>query len=217
MNDENRLIDGSIIIALLDKPSSKSFGMCPLIVRNSEYDFYQITGLASGIKRLEQKEYEQLEGHYLKVQLPLPLHQSNPVASWLGSRFYARAEELKAPPLPLMDECWHQPLEPYTEEGKYCIKEPAEAYKTLDDWVTKAGFQALTSNNDKISYLMHWTLPTSPKTKAALYFTQPTEERKRRELESQLKLLNDAGRNITKEELILEHERTKQILLSQRL
>ncbi len=214
MNNESKLIIGSIIIALLDKPSSKSFGMCPLIIKHAEYSFYQITGLSSGIRALDQKEYDQLEGHYLKVQSPLPLDQPNPVALWLGSQFYAKVEELQAPPLPPVDNSWHQPLEPFATQGRYSIKEPSKAYKILDNWITAAGILALRSNNYEISYLMHWTLPTSPKTKAALYFTQPTTERKRQELEWQLKLENDAGRPITNEELIQKHEKTRLILLS---
>lgn len=202
------------IVALLDKPSTQSFGMTRLIVTvNSLNEMYQTTGLASRNRAVTPYELnQQLNGHILKVQSLLPGNLSNPVALWLGTQFYTKATTLNAPSLPVIDEHWHQPLEPHFNDGKYTVKEPAEAYKILDGWVTETAREALVRKNYDLAVLTRWTLPMHPATKAALYFTAADSE-KERELDWQLLI---DRRKISVEVLKQEHEKVRSQLLERK-
>jgi len=119
---------------------------------------------------------------------------------------------LKAPPLPIVDENWHQQLEPDKNRGKYIIKESTETYKILDDWVTEAAGEALVRNNYDLAVLTRWTLPFHAATKAALYYTAPTSEKK---IELGWQLMTDR-RKISAEELLQEHEKVRSQLLERK-
>ncbi len=203
-----------MIVALQDRPSSNSFGMCPLIIKREGCELYEVTGHSSGLMLITAKEFNEFIHHNLTVSLKLPPNSINPVGLWLGSKFSAEAARLNAPALPKMDENWHQPLEPCQKEGWYSIKEPGEAYQTLEEWTAKAGIEALAGNNSDLASLMEWVLPFSPVTRAAVYFTRATAEEKQKELELQLRLERGARKNLTYGDLIREYQRTKELLLS---
>ncbi|SRR3989344_63321 len=201
------------IVALLDKPSAESFGMVGLIVTvNSFNEMYQTAGLSS--KNMVVTPYQlnqQLSGHILNVQSPLPVDLVNPVAVWIGSQFYSKATELKAPSLPTIDQSWHQPLEPEQTRGNYAIKESKEAYKILENWVTEAATDALLTNNYDLAVLTSWTLPLHPAAQAALYFTAAN---KPAELKMQLRIERDKKK--TPIQLVQGHEEVRSSLLRDR-
>lgn len=204
------------IVALLDKPSSKSFGVCAILTKREGCGLYEVPSFASGVKLIGQAEVDAYGGHILEVKSLLPDGFSKPSALWLGNQFQNQAEELNAPPLPEVDENWHQPLEPHANEGNYTIREHPEVYDVLDDWVTAAGIEALTKNSFDLASLMAWTLPLSPKTTAAMYFTEPDEEKKQEEIQWQMRIRKGRGKPVTKKELIQEHEETRRLLLEPR-
>lgn len=203
------------IVALLDKPSPNSFGMCPLITRFYDNNFCEVLGLSSGIKTISIEELDQLyrQGHILKVKSQLPKNLSNPVALWLGNKFFIKADYLSAPPLPQIDKTWHSPLKPHHESGKYTIKDCREAFNILNSWVTTTGIEALTTNNHEFAKLMNWTLPLSPITQASLYFTAPTNESKQRELKWQLRINQNPNNKVTLNDLIERHEKLRSQLI----
>ena len=203
------------IVALLDKPSSESFGMTALIVQPACSEMYQTMGLASGNMIITSDHFAQFQGgHWLNVHSSLPNNLTNPVALWLGTNFYTKATELKAPTLPTIDENWYLPLKPNERRGRYTIKEPAEAYKILDDWVTETAREALARNSYDLAVLTRWTLPCSPLSKAALYFTTPDAQGKEVELKRQQ--LCTEHRFTSKKELIQEHEKVRSQLLERK-
>ena len=196
------------IVALLDKPSSESFGMLGIIV-NSQGRYHTLGLPKNG--SVSKIEFEMLQGHILEVNGPLPKDLVNPVALWLGSEFQTKATELKAPALPTLNEHWRSPLEPNERRGKYTIKESAEAYKILDEWVTETAREALVRNDYDLAVLTRWTLPMHPATKAALYYAAPASEKKR-ELDWQLR----TERKVSAEQLIQEHEKVRSQLLERK-
>ena len=197
------------VVALLEKPSAKSFGMTGLIVKIDE--IYQTSGLASGNRIVTPYELNyQLGGHILNVESSLPSNLMNPVALWLGTQFYSKATELGAPTLPIIDQNWHTPLQPEENRGNYTIKEPAEAYKILDDWVTETARESLVRDSHDLAVLTGWALPLHSATRAALYYTASN---KSKELEWQSRT---AGRKVSAEQLIQEHERVRKELLKRK-
>ena len=205
------------VVALLDKPSTDSFGMTGLIVKIGEIDdfseIYRTTGLAPKNRMVTAYELNrQLGSHILEVQSPLPSGLLNPVALWMGSNFYTKATELKAPTLPMVDDNWYSPPAPDVTRGKYTITESKKAYKILDDWVTEAAKEALVRNCYDLAVLTRWTLPIHPATKAALYYTAPTTLQRAVELEWQLA----TDRKISAEKLIQEHEEVREKLLERK-
>lgn len=203
-----------IIVALLDKPSTESFGMTGLIVKIDDFSkIYRTTGLAPRNRMVTPYElHDQLRGHILDVQSLLPADLVNPIALWLGSNFYAKAIALHAPPLPVIDKNWHQPLEPNEAMGKYTIKEPQKAYKILEDWVNEAAREALVRDSYDLAVLTRWTLPMHPATKAALYYTPKTALQQSHELNWQLRTDKRSA-----EQLIQEHERVRSELLEKKV
>lgn len=200
------MVDDKRIVALLDNPSSKSFGMNGIIIKSKAINTYETLGLTRN-RGITEKEFRQLQGHILPVDILFSYYFSNPVALWIGNLFYAKAITLKAPKLP-DEENWHHPSEPNVDRGKYTIMEAAEAYKTLDDWTIETAREALQKNDCGLAQLTAWSLPNSPASKAALYYTAPTPEKQKRELEWQMSI----ERKLEKK-LIEEHEKMKEILL----
>ena len=183
--------------------------MVGLIVKIN--DTYETRGLASGNVIVTPYELNnQLGGHILEAESSLPSGLINPVALWLGTQFYSKAIKFGAPTLPITDENWHTPLPPEETRGKYTIKEPAEAYKILDDWVTETARESLVRDGHDLAVLTGWTLPLHSATKAALYYTASDKDR---ELAWQLWT---AGRKISAEQLIREHERVRKELLKRK-
>lgn len=192
------------LVTLLDKPSSESFGMTGILISSQE-GVYETLGLTKN-RSVTKREFEQLGGHILEVKSPLQQNLYNPVALWLGRDFYTKAIALKTPNLPATEN-WHQPLKPHQDRGKYAVKESAEAYRILEDWVIETATEALQTNNHGLAVLTGWTLPLHPATKAALYFTAID---KSKELDWQLRV--NPGRK-TANDLVREHETVRSKLL----
>ncbi len=199
------------IVGILDKPSPKSFGLCPILTKSPDEDFYRSPSFTPK-KLVNQEEFGMLGGgHMLEVDILLPGGLSNPGALWVGKEFSVWVESLQAPSLPEM-KGWNEYSLGKEIKGWYSIREWSEAYGVLEGWVGQTAILALDRMDGGLAGLMNWTLPFDPKTQAALYFTQPTDELKQKELDWQLKLRRDARNPISEEELIALHEETRESL-----
>ncbi len=214
----NSKLEHQQVIALLDSPSSESFGIVSVII----YDYASGERYASGLtsessqrRIIDEREWSGLDGsgHILEAMAAVPEEMVNPLALWVGRKFSAKAKELSAPSLPEIDTYWLKPSEPNTLKGWFKLQEPAEAYKTLEDWVVITGVKALQTNSLMLAKLMQWAIPGAAETLAALYFTAPTEDQQRRELEFQERIYFPQ-KGWTIDYLKLTHEKTRENLLS---
>lgn len=208
------------IVALLDAPFTNSFGMVGIIAKQQGVQYYTVFGLVPQ-KRLSRsdidEEYFNLlrgHGHITEVQAPLPGGLSNPVALWVGSKFYARAQAVNAPPLPEVTQAgWLCVNTSDNRTGWYIIREPAEAYKVLDDWVSAAATEVFKRGRTELVDLMKWTLPCSAKTMAAEYYTRPTDELKAALLRFHSQVSGAGQRRRSVEELLRQYEETRTLIL----
>ena len=188
------------VVALLEKPSTESFGMVGILVADN--DHYVALGLTRSPNLVTKKEYNKLGGHIMPVEVRLPDSFTNPTALWLGSEFYRKAKVLNSSTLPDVDR-WHRPID--SEVGWFSFQEPAKAYQQLEDWVREAAPKGM--QNAEIAKMMRWTLPSHPITQAALYFTA---EDKQAELQWQMRMRRD---KIHPDELIAQYETIRRKVL----
>jgi hypothetical protein len=202
------------IVALLDKPSTSSFGLLALVTR-SEAGTLETEGLAEPSDLwVSDDHYDALAESGSLVQLPReldrPAETGRLSALWLGRGFEKRAKEIgvSLPPriaLPKANEL---------EDGTLWLLRVDHGYQILDAWLYHAAEEALRERNPDIAKLMAWALPDRDETRMALWFTSKAP---RQELEWWFRLLRDQSRNISIDELEVRLARlSEQILHSDR-
>ncbi len=161
-------------IALLDRPSPKSFGLVPVITER--HGVPAVTGVAGlsahRVQPISIPEVNNLiaAGHALRVTGELSPADDvgvDTVALWAGTAFLEAAERADLLPAPL-------PSRPHPAEGgSFYLGRAAALYPYLDQWVSRA-LTTLLNHSDQqkqrhIAELMRWVLPSNPMTLAALW------------------------------------------------
>lgn len=181
------------LIALLDKPSKKSLGMVPAVVKESDRSI-RVLGLAAEsthrAKGLSEREVKDLiyGGDALKVEDAIVKdHLADDTAAlWLGHSFKDGAKEAG------VDFVLPTQRSIIVFEGKIFLLPSAIVYRHLEDWTVDAfkKFRSLPSSErtwrKKIVVLMEWALPARPESLAAAWAVaeDPDEE-----LEWQIRML----------------------------
>lgn len=206
------------IVALLDRPSPKSFGKVAFVVRDSQ-GVLRTRGLAPNHLLREEDLRELVEDtHALLVpqNVQIPEASEDLVAGWLGDRFadYVRGVP-HGPPLPSLPPEAH-----HVSQGSFWVARPQEVQDVLVEWIRRAARCAIGSREmtgaDRayLAGLMSWVLPSADETKAARLCVQVTAEARAQEVEFLLRMERDAGRPPTRPELearlarVAEHYRT---------
>jgi hypothetical protein len=171
-------------IALLDKPSSRSFGMVPYATDDG-CGAVTVRGLSGtsghrGINTTRQ-EIETLVqyGHALRIDSEVPSDLITECSAlWLGIEFTAQAAVLELLPEQLPSPSFS------TAGGAYTIGPTSELYAHLDRWNRRAflSYQSETILRDQrsIAELMRWCLPSSPETLATSWASADDKHRELR-------------------------------------
>ncbi len=168
------------VVALLDKPTTTSFGMTPVVVTDGET--LRVLGLAEpsvhrsrGLGRTDVDELVR-GGHALALDSEVPADLApDTVAMWLGDSFAESARALGLPPAPL-------PASPLAAPGGTFFLAPAAVLLPyLERWIVHA-FQRFRAERGEgprkvIADLMRWVLPNRPESLAAAWATAARPER----------------------------------------
>jgi hypothetical protein len=195
-------------IALLDRPSAKSFGMAPVAMED-DGGKVQVVGLAQPSahrgRALTVADVNNLVtgGHALQVTKSDPLDDisTDNVALWLGDAFleHATALQLGLPVVSLPTQRFVAP------GGVFFLAPPALLYPYLERWIAHAFKRFVKEpagpDGEKIASLMHWTLPDRPETLAARWKSSRTPDQ---ELEWQLRTF---ARGRPAADLVAQHQK----------
>jgi hypothetical protein len=200
------------MIALLDKPSSSSFGMVPFVVRDHDGTLH-VRGIRDRARStLDQAALDELARSKSALLLPesvtLDQDRDDTVAGWLGFGFRHEVARLRAPEprVPLLHDI--------EEHGGFWLDTAASVYQALDQWTREAAAEVFSGTGGaELAELMLWVLPERDETRAAVWHTRGPDSEKRRHLEWYTRLERDAGRSVSTEEL---EQRFRQVAASYR-
>lgn len=188
-----------LVQALLDKPSSKSFGMVPFVAEDDAGSLLlRIHGLASSHRKfIKSHELKDLVegGHALDVSNcdAKVAESATPLAAgWLGKKFEKIAREINAPEPEIPGVCYS-----IDEAGSFWIAPARDVYRLLSAWIDKAAPRAFLENDPRIAELMMWTLPDRTEVQAAFWYTKKTSAEKEKELAWEARLRRDNRRPLS--------------------
>jgi hypothetical protein len=186
------------ILALLDKPSPKSFGMVPVIVRCGICDLYALDGRVQ-LLSVDRVRIDELcaSGHAYDVSAlgasiegaPRPL-----VAGWLGAEFLENARRLGAPEPPVTDARFV--FEPH---GSFWVDAPQDVFGCLKRWTLAAARRVFIERNAALADLMAWALPDEQETIAAIWWTRGSDEDRKRYLRLAMRIREGRGQKLDAE------------------
>ena len=188
--------------ALLDRPSSRSFVAVPFVAEGQDGTL-EIHGLERSRRpSLTEDSLQDLVegGHVLAVDQNLTVGGRRGIsllAGWIGDRFREESAAAGAPPLGnfLPAERWR------AEGGEFWLDKTSELENILDRWLREAARISFSQRRAAVAERMVWVLPRRDETRAALWYTRPTQEERERELAWWLRLEQDAGEDTTHENL----------------
>lgn len=197
------------IVAILDRPDPRSFGMAPLLVH--DLNGYSVLGLANdGPRQIDEEEAElALSGRCYPVEFDVPEHDDL-CAGWLGHRWAEEARRLGLDPSrrPALFGQRVPKTHDIHEKGRFYLAPPSVVYAALDAWVELAGrcfvqLDAAAPDRATIARLMRWTLPDDPRTMAVVVESKAGDERRKR-LDLYVRRRRDAGMPTASDELEAE-------------
>jgi hypothetical protein len=209
------------VVALLDAPSSKAFGMAPFVLRREDGQL-----VVMGISELRGRPLDRAlldlrirSGDALEVaQGPQVEGAEDAVAGWIGAQFLERLENLgeqgRILAAPLHRRIGSPASHGLGDRGYFWITGHARLMRELETWVQKAGHMVLQNvaqaQSRDLAEMMDWTLPESALTQAALLFTSCPEDREQ-QLRWTLRLRHGQGHSLDEEALLneLEHLRAR--------
>lgn len=193
------------VVALLDRPSPKSFGRVALVARDPQGTL-RTRGLSPN-HVLTEEDLRSLveEGHALLLtpEVSLPDIPDDHVAGWLGDRFADYVRRLpNGPGLPCLPSGAR-----HASPGTFWVSSPQEVQEVGLEWIRRAARCAIgpseMSGADRayLASLMSWAMPGTDETKAARLCVQVTPEARAHELEFLLRMERDVGRPTVRSEL----------------
>lgn len=181
------------IVALLDRPSPKSFGMVPFVEQTSDSEY-----IVHGLKNrpampLSEHDLDELIDH----GSILPINQrveadieKTTVAGWLGKDFKQKAVAI---PSGIPEARLYQVV----DQGQFWLADRDSVKGAQEDWVEKAARQVFENGDVDLAKLMIWVLPDHERTRAAIWHTKPTDNEKQERIAWWVRLERDAGHPIT--------------------
>lgn len=147
------------VIAMLDLPSTKSFGRVPFVARTS--DGLQVLGFSDYRARLTQQELEDcVQNGWARKVNPIVIAARDPeelALGWIGREFESSANNL-AIPLPKLRTT-------QTKGGRYWIGESERIYQEQLNWIWAAYDKACKSGDIRRYYeAMLWVIPDASET-----------------------------------------------------
>jgi hypothetical protein len=164
---------GTKVIALLDKPSSRSFGIVPLVVEDSSglriLGFQtQLTSLGKdfNLDNLQQLIANNCALRVIDCFVDQELNDST-VALWLGNNFIS---QIKENCLELVPDIYFNSIK--VEKGSFVVLPSKAAYNYIESW-TKRAFKKYKQHSTieekrELASLMGWALPSNVLTLAAV-------------------------------------------------
>ena len=182
----------SRVVALLDRPDPRSFGMVPFVTMTTldGDDSFQVhNGLPGHCEQsLLKHDLEQLyqEGHALRTDATTTRVTPTSVAGWLGTSFeHASREVPHKVPLSI--------CHPVVNSGRFFIADRCSVKQSLEQWVLNAAKVVFETDNSQLAKLMVWVIPDSSLTRAARYAVAKSGDKKKFLIDWWVRLDNDAG------------------------
>lgn len=191
------------VVAILDRPSSRSFARLAYVERLASGRLRIVGLLGHRREHISQREVDELcnDGHALAVQLQLFVpHDANRrgrCLGWVGKDLQAKCLEHRVPsPTELPPK---RRLNTISDKGAdVWLASPGEVLRRQDRWVKAIATRAVQTNNPDIARLAQWALPDSPFAEAAIW---KTSARRDEELSWYARLARDNGRPVDEEAL----------------
>jgi hypothetical protein len=198
------------IVALLDRPSPRSFGMVPFVERTADSTLY-IRGLRGRPAQVMlDVDLDQLlkEHSALAVDITTtePIAETT-VAGWIGAQF--RDEARRIPPQVPWSKCRRA-----ADQGHFWLGDREAIHRTMEQWVKEAARDVFERRDAGLANLMIWVMPDSELTRAALWSTKATDKERQERLAWWLRLERDAGRAISEAEMTERFTRLRDEYLS---
>lgn len=206
------------LLGLLERPSSRSFGMIPLIVQKTDDVPPEICGLSEassfrGFKSLNEAQCH-MRRQGLNLEFPITTFATKPegmVAAWIGAKFLdeCKVQEVPAPGVPTsaigLQKVKGDP------SGKVWTGPAKEIYSRMESWLKEAAILSCAQRSAEIFQLMQWCLPLHDETLAMEWYTTPETSRPHK-LNWQLNYLKNRGKDA--ETLQHTHEQIVRRLLA---
>lgn len=198
------------IVALLDRPSPRSFGMVPFVERTADGTLH-VHGLqgrrAQGMLDADLTQLlQQNSALALDHTVTEPITETT-VAGWVGVQF--REEARRIPPQVPWGKC-----RPATDQGHFWLGFREAVHRTMEQWVKEAARDVFERGDARLANLMIWVMPDSELTRAALWSTKTTEKERQERIAWWLRLERDAGRAVSEAELIERFTQLRQEYVS---
>ena len=196
-----------LVVAIADRPSPKSFGVVPYIVRT---DAGRLLVAGHPQAKIDEDYLTSLYNNPIgahdvsMVGARIEAFERTLVAGWLGDLFLSECARLGAA-LPDSTETWHAEA----AEGRFWIGPRAEVNACRKRWVDAAARQVVRTESKDLADLMKWADPHCPEAEAAVWLTRPTEQARDRELQWFSQIVSSLGeRRRTKAQIEAEILRT---------
>lgn len=165
------------LLGLLERPLSRSFGIIPIIVRETSDALPEVCGLsdASSWRRFKStEEAEQiLQRQGLNLASPITTFASKPtgmIAGWTGSDFLRLCHTHHVPPPKAPASAVSKRTVTDISSGEVWIAPVEDAYASMDNWLKTAATLACEQKSIGISRLMIWCHVTHELTQAVDWY-----------------------------------------------
>lgn len=179
------------LVALLDRPSEKSFGMVPILIHDLESDSHVVHGLKDGARPLllpgSMTVQDYVSGNCRNTAscaISFSVPPLGKVAGWIGSVFLDKCRRLHAsvPEVPKDASVHKDDRDTRTPGGIFWIGKSSDVYARLEAWLYAAAMVACQRRCHETAILMNWCLPDRIETHAAIWYTAPDQQHRERGL-----------------------------------
>lgn len=196
------------VLALVDKPSTRSFALLPVVVDAGFPDHYFCTGLADASahrREVPKKDFERffpnamldLREYIISTTVDLDASEQCAVG-WVGNGFRTKSVELE---LELPRELLHAHR---VADGVFWFDTPSTVHARMREYIERAMREVVRTRNRHVAEMMHQTIVMEPETLAAMWYTCTSAAEQAKEIELQLKLRNQSG-TFARKKIVAEH------------
>lgn len=185
------------IVALLDRPSPRSFGRVPFVERTADGTL-RVHGLhGRPAQTMLDADLDQLLHERSALAVDTTLHEpitETTVAGWIGAQF--RDDARRSPPQVPWGKCRLA-----ADQGHFWLGDREAIRGIMEQWIKEAARDVFERKNARLANLMIWVMPDSDLTRAALWSTKTTEKEQQDRIAWWIRLERDAGRAVTEAEM----------------
>lgn len=178
------------LVALLDRPDERSFGIVPLLCREEGTGEHLVYGLAKGTTPLvlpsmmSVEDFVQMNCRDVDAcAITFDEEPHGKVAAWFGEAFLreCRAVDVPVPELP-NGGFPHRDAKDAECGGHVWVAAYPDAYARLDGWFRTAARICGARRDARLARLMRWCFPQRVETHAMLWYTTENRSDADREL-----------------------------------